>query len=63
MNNKLTGEVKLESVTPARSKELLDEIERALSTHFGFNPEELDYVLNYDIKYRIGQDDGDDADE
>jgi hypothetical protein len=59
MNNKLTGLVELESVTPARSKELLDEIDRVLAQHYGFSDEELDFILNYDIKYRMGQDSGD----
>ena len=60
MNNKLTGEVKLESVTPARSKDFVDEIDRAFATHFGLSEIELDYVLSYDIKYRVGTDSDDD---
>jgi hypothetical protein len=24
--------------------------------HHGFTPEELDFILNYDIKYRLGRD-------
>lgn len=63
MNNKLTGLVELESVTPARSKELLDEIDRVLAQHYGFSDEELDFILNYDIKYRMGQDAADGEDE
>jgi len=34
------------------------EIDRALGDHYGFSPEELDFIINYDIKYRMGQDDG-----
>ena len=22
--------------------------------HYGFTPEELDFIINYDIKYRMG---------
>ena len=25
--------------------------------HYGFTPEELDFIINYDIKYRMGADD------
>jgi hypothetical protein len=32
-----------------------------LAMHYGFTDEELDFIINYDIKYRMGQDDGDDA--
>jgi len=56
MNNKRTGEVRLESVTPARSKALLDEIDRAFAAAIGFTADELDHVINHDIKYRVGAD-------
>jgi len=28
----------------------------ALAGHYGFTPEELDFIINYDIKYRLGRD-------
>jgi hypothetical protein len=37
-------------------------IDRALAGHYGFTDEELDFIINYDIKYRMGQD-GDDGEE
>ena len=43
-----------------KSKPIMDEIDRALAKHFDFTDEELDFILNYDIKYRMGQDGGDD---
>ena len=33
-----------------------DEIDRALAAHYGFTEEELDFIINYDIKYRMGRD-------
>lgn len=36
------------------SKELIDEIDKVLSKHYNFTDEELDFVINYDIKYRMG---------
>jgi type I restriction-modification system DNA methylase subunit len=38
------------------SKPIIDEIDRILQKHFGFTDEELDFIINYDIKYRIGGD-------
>jgi hypothetical protein len=29
-----------------------------LAQHYGFTDEELDFILNYDIKYRLGLDSG-----
>jgi hypothetical protein len=43
----------------SQSKPILDEIDRVLAKHYGFTDEELDFILNYDIKYRMGQDGGD----
>ena len=39
-----------------QSKSILDEIDRVLARHHGFTAEELDFILNYDIKYRLGRD-------
>jgi hypothetical protein len=27
-----------------------------LARHYGFTDEEFDFIINYDIKYRMGQD-------
>ena len=39
---------------PSLSKPILDEIEQVLGQHYGFTDEELDFIINYDIKYRMG---------
>lgn len=36
------------------SKPILDEIDKVLAKHYGFTEEELDFIINYDIKYRMG---------
>jgi len=36
-------------------KPTLDEIDRVLAKHYGFTDEELDFIINYDIKYRMGR--------
>ena len=33
----------------------LHEIDRVLAEHYGFTDEELDFIINYDIKYRMGR--------
>jgi hypothetical protein len=43
---------------PARSKPIIDEIDRVLAEHYGFTDEELDFIINYDIKYRMGAEEG-----
>lgn len=35
-------------------KPLIDRIDRVLAEHYGFTDEELDFIINYDIKYRMG---------
>ena len=39
-----------------KSKGLIDQIDRLLAQHYGFTAEELDFIINYDIKYRMGRD-------
>jgi hypothetical protein len=43
-------------ITVHNFKPLIDEIDRVLAQHYRFTDEELDFVINYDIKYRMGQD-------
>jgi len=39
-----------------QSKSIIDEIDRVLARHYEFSDDELDFIMNYDIKYRMGQD-------
>ena len=45
---------------PQSSKPIIDEIDRVLAGHYGFTDEELDFIINYDIKYRMGRESGGD---
>ncbi len=36
------------------SKFIIDKIDKILAKHYGFTEEELDFIINYDIKYRMG---------
>jgi hypothetical protein len=40
----------------SNSKTIIDKIDHCLAKHFGFTQEELDFIINYDIKYRMGRD-------
>ena len=50
-----TGKVVYDEFYPKYSKPILDEIDTVLAGHYGFTAEELDFILNYDIKYRLGR--------
>src|SRR5262249_24475876 len=56
---KQTGRTETRSFKIQLSKSLIDDIDRVLARHYGFTDEELDFIINYDIKYRMGQDGGD----
>ncbi len=49
-----TGGVVYDEYYPKKSKPIIDEIDKVLAKHYGFTEEELDFIINYDIKYRMG---------
>ena len=46
--------IEYDEMNAAGAKPIIDEIDRELAKHYGFTPEELDFIINYDIKYRMG---------
>jgi len=50
-----TGHIIYEEFYPRKSKPIIDQIDTALAQHYGFTEEELDFIINYDIKYRMGK--------
>lgn len=52
---KTTGFVEYDEYYPRASKQLIDKIDELLALYYGFNAEELDFLMNYDIKYRMGE--------
>ena len=54
------GKMTIQCIYPKFSKPIIDEIDRILAQHYGFTEEELDFIINYDIKYRMGRDSGGD---
>jgi len=55
-NQSTTGRTSVQSFTVSRSKPIIDKIDTVLARLYSLTPEELDYIINYDIKYRVGPD-------
>lgn len=51
---KTSGRVEYDEFYMKKSKDIIDEIDKALAEHYGFSDLELDFIINYEIKYRIG---------
>lgn len=60
---KNTGTVIYDEFYPKKSKPIIDEIDMILAIYYGFTEAELDFIINYDIKYRMGKELDDDSDE
>jgi len=62
VSHSLTGSIRYEQFRPRGAKPIIDQIDQVLAKHYGFTDEELDFIINYDIKYRLGRvmDSGDD---
>ena len=48
------GIVKYQEFHPKHSKKIIDEIDNLLGELYGFTLEELDFIKNYDIRFRMG---------
>jgi hypothetical protein len=55
------GELTVQYFNFRPSKPIIDAIDTLLASHYGFTPEELDFIINYDIKYRMGRGSGEEA--
>lgn len=60
---KQTGKTETQSFKIQKSKSIIDEIDKVLAQHYGFTDEELDFIINYDIKYRMGNTDDENGDD
>jgi len=47
--------IEYDEIEGRRARDVIVGADLAFGRHFGFSPAELDYVINYDIKYRVGQ--------
>ncbi|MCP4371393.1 MAG: SAM-dependent methyltransferase, partial [Deltaproteobacteria bacterium] len=50
-----TGNIRYQEFSIKSAKFIIDEIDRIFAQHYGFTDEELDFIINYDIKYRMGK--------
>ena len=55
VNYKGIGKVTVQYFNFRPAKPIVDEIDSVLSPHYGLTNEELDFIINYDIKYRMGR--------
>ena len=55
INYRNRGSLTIQSTYPRLSKAIIDEIDHVLADHYGFTDEEVDFIVNYDIKYRMGR--------
>jgi hypothetical protein len=62
IQTKAGGKIAYDEYYGWKAKATIDEIDALLAKHYGFTDEELDFIINYDIKYRLGQDGGDEED-
>jgi hypothetical protein len=53
--NKAGDMIEIEEYRMGLSKTLLDQIDTVLARYYDFNDEELEFIINYDIKYRLGK--------
>jgi hypothetical protein len=49
-----TGRVEYDEFYPSLSKDVIDKIDQGLAKAFRFTDEEIDFLVTYDIKYRMG---------
>jgi hypothetical protein len=45
----------VQCIIPKKSKRIIDDIDQLVGLHYEFTAEETDFIVNYDIKYRMGQ--------
>lgn len=55
INSKTKGSVEQKQYLVNKSKDIIDKIDTVLAKHFNFSNEELDFIINYDIKNRMGK--------
>lgn len=54
-DQKQTGKTETKSFIINKSKSIINQIDKQLAKHYSFTDEELDFIINYDIKYRMGK--------
>lgn len=55
ISSRTQGTVDQKQYVVRKSKPIIDQIDTVLAEHYGFTEAELDFIINYDIKYRMGK--------
>ncbi len=55
INSRTRGSNETITYNKSASKHLMDEIDSVLASYYGFSDKELDFIVNYDIKYRMSK--------
>lgn len=63
VHSRTRGDVSSMLYVGNRSKPVIDQIDEVLAAHYGFGPVHLDFIQNYDIKYRMGNADDETGDD
>lgn len=61
VNYKKLGKLSLQIFQPKTTIPISHKIDKVLAKHYGFTEEELDFIINYDIKYRMGDELGEES--
>lgn len=62
-NYEIGGHVRFEKFRPKLAKPTFDKVDKMIGDLCGLSDEELDFIINYDIKYRMGQDSASEEEE
>ena len=60
---KKTGHTETQLFKIALSKSIISDLDKIMAKHYGFTEEELDFIINYDIKYRMSDELNADSEE
>jgi hypothetical protein len=63
ISTKQGHKVEYDEINAVESKSVIDEIDSALAAVFSLSSNELDFVMNYDLKYRVGSEKEQESDD
>jgi hypothetical protein len=63
ISTKQGHKIEYDEINAVHSKSVIDELDIALAQVFGLSSEELEFIINYDLKYRVGSEAEEEPDE
>lgn len=55
--------IEYDEINAAKERNRIEKIDRFLADGYGLSADEIDFIINYDIKYRLGADSDDDGEQ